>query len=149
MLTERTEHSLRLLATLFVVAIANASTSRASVTVTDATIVSSLAALDALLPPDPGLPSSESVCATLTANLGSAAFSSPDATDPVIDNAAAVAADPTNSNPDTARIQTALNTCPSGMVVRLVLSGSNDAFLAGSLTLPSGVGLWVDSGVTL
>jgi len=149
MLTERTEHSLWLLATLFIVAIANASTSRASVTVTDATIASSLAALDALLPPDPGLPSSESVCATLTANLGSAAFSSPDATDPVIDNAAAVAADPTSSNPDTARIQTALNTCPSGMVVKLVSSGSNDAFLAGSLTLPSGVSLWVDSGVTL
>jgi polygalacturonase len=149
MLTERTDHSLRLLATLLIVAIANTSTSRASVTVTDATIASSLAALDELLPPDPGLPSSESVCATLTANLESAAFSSPNATDPVIDNAAAVAAEPTSSNPDTGRIQTALNTCPSGMVVKLVSSGSNDAFLAGSLALPSGVSLWVDSGVTL
>jgi len=87
---------------------ANPSTSRASVTVTDATITGSLAALDALLPPDPGLPSSESVCATLTANLGSAAFSSPGATDPDIDNAASVASDSTSSNPDTARIQTAL-----------------------------------------
>jgi polygalacturonase len=149
MLTERTEHSLRLLTTLFIVAIAHVSPSRASVTVTDATITSSLAALDALLPPDPGLPSSGSVCATLTASLGSAAFSSPNATDPAIDNAAAVAADPTSSNPDTARIQTALNSCPSGTVVKLVSSDSNDAFLAGSLTLPSGVSLWVDSGVTL
>jgi polygalacturonase len=149
MLIESNEHSLWLLATLFIVAIANASTSRASVTVTDATITSSLAALDAMLPPDPGLPSSGSVCATLTANLGSAAFSSPGATDPIIDNAAAVAADPASSNPDTARIQTALNTCVSGTVVKLVSSGSNDAFLTGSLTLPSGVSLWVDSGVTL
>jgi hypothetical protein len=47
--------------------------------------------------------------------------------------------DPTNSNLDTARIQTALNTCPSGMVVKLVSSDSSDAFLVGSLTLPSGV----------
>jgi hypothetical protein len=77
MLTDRTEHSLRLLATLFIVAIANVSTGRASVTVTDATIASSLVALDALLPPDPGLPGSESVCATLAANLESAAFASP------------------------------------------------------------------------
>jgi hypothetical protein len=38
MLIESNEHSLWLLATLFIVAIANASTSRASVTVTDATI---------------------------------------------------------------------------------------------------------------
>ena len=135
MLIERNEHSPRLLASLFIVAIANAGTSHASVTVTDATITSSLAALDALLPPDPGLPSSGSVCATLTANLGSAAFSSPSATDPAIDNAAAVAADSTNSNPDTVRIQTALNACASGMVVQLVSSGTNDAFLTGSLTL--------------
>jgi len=149
MLIERNQHSLRLLATLLIVGIANSSTSHASVTVTDATITSSLAALDALLPPDPGLPSSGSVCATLTANLGSAAFSSPGATDPVIDNAAAVAVDPTSSNPDTVRIQTALNTCASGTVVKLVSSGSNDAFLTGSLTLPSGVSLWLDSGVTL
>jgi polygalacturonase len=149
MLTGRNEHSRRLVAILFIVAIANASASRASVTVTDANIASSLAALDALLPADPGLPSSSSVCATLTANLASAQFASPNATDPVIDNAAAVAADPTSSNPDTARIQAALNACPSGMVVQLEPSGSNDSFLTGPLTIPSGVSLWVDSGVTL
>ncbi len=149
MLSLRNESSARLLAILLVVTIANAGTSHASVTVTDATITSSLAALDALLPPDPGLPDSGSVCATLSANLASAAFSSPNATDPGIDNAAAVAADPTNSNPDTVRIQAALNACPNGMVVKLVSSDSNDSFLTGSLTLPSGVSLWVDSGVTL
>jgi len=149
MLSERDVYPTRMLAILFVVAIANASTSHAGVTVTDANITSSLAALDALLPPDPGLPDSGSVCATLSANLASAAFSSPNSTDPAVDNAAAIAANPTNSNPDTVRIQAALNACPSGRVVELVSSDSNDSFLTGSLTLPSGVSLWVDSGVTL
>jgi polygalacturonase len=149
MLNGRDASSARLLAILLVVTIAKAGTSYASITVTDATITSSLVALDALLPPDPGLPDSGTVCATLSANLASAAFSSPSATDPAVDNAAAVAANQTNSNPDTARIQVALNTCASGMVVRLASSGNNDSFLTGSLTLPSGVSLWVDSGVTL
>jgi polygalacturonase len=121
----------------------------ASVTVTDANLTSALAQLDALLPPDPGLPSANSVCATVSANLSSAAFASPSATDPSIDNAAAVAANPTSSNPDTARIQAALNACPAGNVVELVAANGNDAFLSGSLALPSGVSLWVDSGVTL
>jgi len=120
-----------------------------SVAVSDATLSSSLAALDALLPADPGLPTSDSVCTTLSATLASSAFASPTPTDPTIDNATAIAADPTNSNPDTARIQAALNACPSGQVVKLVTSDSNDAFLAGALTLPNGVSLWVDSGVTL
>lgn len=139
MLSGRDEYPARMLAILFVIAIANAGSSHASVTVTDANITSSLAALDALLPPDPGLPDSGSVCATLNANLASAAFSSPNSTDPAIDNAAAIADNPTNSNPDTVRIQAALNTCPSGMVVRLVSNDGNDSFLTGSLTLPSGV----------
>jgi hypothetical protein len=54
MLTRRYGHSSRLLGILFIVAIANAAASRGSVTVTDANIASSLAALDALLPSDPG-----------------------------------------------------------------------------------------------
>jgi polygalacturonase len=56
--------------------------------------------------------------------------------------------------PDTTRIQTALNDCapasgkPSVGVV-LAASGSNNAFLSGPLTLPGGVILVIDGGVTL
>jgi polygalacturonase len=55
--------------------------------------------------------------------------------------------------PDTSRIQSALNSCKpaSGASVGVVLeaSGSNNAFLSGPLTLPSGVILVIDSGATL
>jgi len=50
---------------------------------------------------------------------------------------------------DTARIQAALNSCPSGEAVELAPSGSNYAFLMQPITIPSGVTLLVDGGVTV
>ena len=50
---------------------------------------------------------------------------------------------------DTARIQAALNACPSGEAVELAPSGSNYAFLIQPITIPSGVTLLVDGGVTV
>jgi polygalacturonase len=108
-----------------------------------------LAALDNRLPLEPRWPIHTRVCSTVRANLTTAAFAAPTTTDPDIDSIAAVAANPANSNPDTARLQAALNSCHSGGVVKLAAAGPNDAFLTGPLTLPSGVTLWVDSGVTL
>jgi hypothetical protein len=50
---------------------------------------------------------------------------------------------------DTARIQTALNACPAGQAVELQGSGPATAFLAQPLYLPTGVTLLLDGGVTL
>nr|ANJ43638.1 glycoside hydrolase family 28 [Ramulus artemis] len=46
---------------------------------------------------------------------------------------------------ETAVIQKALSSCTKGKTVHLV-SGT---FVSGPLTIPSGIGLWIDSGVTL
>jgi polygalacturonase len=86
---------------------------------------------------EPTLPTT---CSTLSAALQTSTrtFSTADETNP----------------PDTMRIQSALNDCkpasgkPSVGVV-LAASGSNNAFLTGPLTLPSGVILVIDSGTTL
>jgi polygalacturonase len=104
---------------------------------------------EARLALEPRFPERTAICSVVTANLTSAAFASPSRTDPDIDSIAAVTANPVNSNPDTARIQAALDSCHTRGVVRLVAAGQYNAFLAGALTLPSGVTLWVDSGVTL
>ena len=56
---------------------------------------------------------------------------------------------PSEANLDTSRIQTALSGCGSGKAVRLVTNGASDGFITGPLTLPAGVTLWVDAGVTL
>ncbi len=50
---------------------------------------------------------------------------------------------------DSPRIQAALSACPAGQAVELAMGGTNDAFLTGPLTIPSGVTLVVDAGVTL
>ena len=50
---------------------------------------------------------------------------------------------------DSPRIQAALNACPAGQALELAMGGTNDAFLTGPLTIPSGVTLLVDAGVTL
>src|SRR5215469_4235056 len=50
---------------------------------------------------------------------------------------------------DTSRIQAALNACPAGQAMELAMGGTNDAFLTGPITIPSGVTLLVDAGVTL
>jgi len=81
------------------------------------------------LPSEPSMPSS--VCTTLSAALVASSIDSDD------------------SKADTTRIQDALKACGSGKAVKLATSGSNNAFLSGPLTLPSGVTLWVDKGVTL
>lgn len=54
------------------------------------------------------------------------------------------------SPPDTSRLQSALNSCAgSGQAVVLAPSGGNNAFLSGPLSLPGGVTMVIDSGVTL
>ena len=88
---------------------------------------------------EPEYPASTQVCATLTANL-TAVNNSADSLD----------SNPGNSNPDTTRIQSAIDSCQSGQAVKLVLSDSGaNAFISGALTLKSGVTFWVDKGVTL
>lgn len=77
-----------------------------------------------------------STCTTLTAALSAASrtFSSAQETAP----------------PDTARIQAALNSCAgTGKAVVLAANDGADAFLAGPLTVGSGVYLVVAGGVTL
>jgi polygalacturonase len=87
---------------------------------------------------EPTFPST--VCATLAAAIAPASNGSIDAFD----------ADPTKSNPDTLRIQNAINACPAGQAVKLVKdSAGASGFLSAPLTLKSGVTLWLDTGVTL
>jgi hypothetical protein len=50
---------------------------------------------------------------------------------------------------DTTRIQSALTGCASGQAVELATNGANNAFLIGPITLPGGVTLLVDGGVTV
>ena len=85
--------------------------------------------IDATLPPEPTIPPA---CTTLTASF-----------------TIVTGTPPSESSLDTSRIQTALNGCTSGQAVRLTTSGTSDGFITGPLNLPSGVSLWVDSGVTL
>jgi hypothetical protein len=50
---------------------------------------------------------------------------------------------------DTTTIQSALTSCASGKAVELTTNGSNNAFLIAPLTIPAGVTLLVDGGVTV
>lgn len=50
---------------------------------------------------------------------------------------------------DTSRIQAAMNACPAGQALELAPGSGADAFLTGALTVPSGVTLLVDAGVTV
>lgn len=50
---------------------------------------------------------------------------------------------------DTTRLQAALNGCASGQAVELQASGTNNAFLIQPITIPTGVTLLVDGGVTV
>jgi polygalacturonase len=50
---------------------------------------------------------------------------------------------------DTQAIQDAINSCPTGQAVRLAPNGTMDSLLAGSITMRSGVTLWIDDGVIL
>jgi polygalacturonase len=86
---------------------------------------------------EPAVPST--ICATLTSGLTMAnrrSGSTQEATPP-----------------DTSRIQTALSGCTQSgttpVAVKLVASGVHAAFLSAPLTIPAGVALVVDTGVTL
>lgn len=81
------------------------------------------------------------ICATLSASLQQTGGLLPSSVD----------ASASNSQPDAARIQSAIDNCSTagGGAVKLVTSGANNAFLAGPIALKSNVKLWVDSGVTL
>ncbi|HLI78218.1 MAG TPA: glycosyl hydrolase family 28 protein, partial [Acidobacteriaceae bacterium] len=50
---------------------------------------------------------------------------------------------------DSERLQHALDTCPAGEAVVLQADGAHDAFLSGPLSLPAGVTLLLEQGVTL
>ena len=69
---------------------------------------------------------------------------------PVNGSVDAVDGNASNSQPDTKRIQAAINACPAGQAVKLVAGASGQTgFLSGPLTIKSGVTLWIDKGVTL
>jgi polygalacturonase len=101
--------------------------------ITPARAAVSLATGDSRLVSQPSIPSA---CTTLSAQLATSneQFSSADESTP----------------PDTARIQSALNSCSgTGKAVVLAPSGSDNAFLSGPLSLPASVDLVVDTGTTL
>ena len=56
---------------------------------------------------------------------------------------------PSETSLDTSAIQSALKSCAAGKAVKLTASGSNNAFVTGPITIPTGVTLWVDTGTTL
>lgn len=63
---------------------------------------------------------------------------------------AIVAGEPSSETAfDTARIQSALNACPAGKAVELVPNNGNNAFLIQPISIPSGVTLLIDGGVTV
>ncbi|PAA97638.1 glycoside hydrolase family 28 protein [Serratia fonticola] len=80
------------------------------------------------------------VCQTLSAELNQNAKG-------LLDEA--IDADVNNSQPDTQRIQAAIDACNTGAVKLVAGSNEENAFLSGPLTLKSGVTLWVDQGITL
>ena len=56
---------------------------------------------------------------------------------------------PSESALDTSALQSALSSCASGKAVRLVSTAANNAMITGPITIPAGVTLWVDAGMTL
>ena len=81
-------------------------------------------------------PSIPATCTTLSAGLAT--------------SNAQFASSAEQSPPDTSRLQSALNGCAgSNKAVVLAASGSSNAFLSGPLSLPGGVTMVIDSGVTL
>ncbi|MGA2327610.1 MAG: pectinesterase family protein [Bryobacteraceae bacterium] len=53
------------------------------------------------------------------------------------------------TKPDTARLQSAIDACPPGQAVELKPTGANNIFLAGPLQLKPGVTLLIDAGAAL
>ncbi len=91
------------------------------------------------LPSEPKLPAATEVCALVPATLTQTGGLLPLSVD----------ADPSKSQPDTVRIQQAIDACPSGQAVRLAPGAGGNAYLSGPLVLKSNVTLFVDSGATL
>jgi polygalacturonase len=58
-------------------------------------------------------------------------------------------ADADEKEPDTKRVQAAIDACDQGKSVRLVDKEAKNAFLVGPIVTRSGVTLWIDKGVTL
>jgi polygalacturonase len=50
---------------------------------------------------------------------------------------------------DTKAIQAAIDACPAGQSVKLAKDGDQNAFLAGTLQMKTGVTVWIDEGVTV
>jgi polygalacturonase len=84
---------------------------------------------DSNMPPEPSIPPA---CTTIAAK-----------------QAVAAGGVPSETTLDTTAIQNALDGCGAGKSVRLAASGGNNALVTGPVTIPSGVTLWVDAGVTL
>src|SRR3984885_11045135 len=87
-------------------------------------------------------PTFPAVCQQLTAAI------------PQVKNDIPTSVDATNTNPDAARIQAALDSCSAdspGQAVELSMDGlgGHTAFLSGPLVMPPDVTLLVDPGVTL
>jgi polygalacturonase len=83
---------------------------------------------------DPNLPAEPTIppaCTTLAASF------------------VAGSAPPSEASLDTSRIQSALSACGAGKSLELVTSGTSNGFITGPITIPAGVTLWVDAGVTL
>lgn len=88
---------------------------------------------------EPSLPADSAVCKTLSATIT-----------PVNGSVDSVDGNPSNSQPDASRIQSAIDNCPAGYAVKLVKGSAGESgFLSGTLKLKSGVTLWIDAGVTL
>jgi polygalacturonase/sugar lactone lactonase YvrE len=105
-----------------------------SLAIQSATRAASVATGDSRTVSEPVFPA---VCATLTAALTSVSDDIP------------ASVDATVTNPDGARIQSALNACAgTGQAVRLSMDGAgHNAYLTGPLSMPSGVTLLVDPAV--
>ena len=89
---------------------------------------------------EPSLPAASNVCAAVPATQKPV--------NGLLD--ASVDADPTQSAPDTAAIQNAIDHCPAGEAVKLVVGNHGESgLLTGPITLKSGVTLWIDKGVTM
>ncbi|MGA3162520.1 MAG: Ig-like domain repeat protein, partial [Terracidiphilus sp.] len=106
-----------------------------SITVTAPPQAAAVATGDARTVTEPAFPA---VCQQLTAAITS------------VNDDIPTSVDATNSNPDGARIQAALNSCSgTGQAVELSIdsTGTFNAFLTGPLSMPSNVTLLVDPGV--
>jgi len=99
----------------------------------------------------------ETVSATFTYNTTGVTGDTRTVTQPVyppvctVLTAAQILTSPNESLPDTTRVQSALNACPSGQAVEFSAdtTGTYNAFIIAPITLPAGVTMLVDPEVTI